>query len=142
MRRVPNWDVKATNWATAQLGKPFVWGETDCCSLLRQMWEEMYGEPLMPLLYQSLAAALVFSESVGGVRQVLHNLGCTPLDVIPRANTGDVLIAAPRDDEPFDAVMPVITDQFLFTEPTGLVQLLPLDAAPLDALPYRLAYEW
>lgn len=141
MRRVLNWDCKATTWAIEQVGKPFVWGETDCCSLLVGMWEVMYGEPVVSLPYRSLADAVLFSESVGGVRSVLRDLNCTTLDLIVYANTGDVLVDVKRaGDDPFESVLPVITDKFLFTEPGGLVRLLPLHSAPLAATPYRLPH--
>jgi hypothetical protein len=142
VRRVLNWDVNATLWAIDQVGKPFVWGETDCVSLLRRMLAVMYGEPVgPPLAYHSLNSAIDVSRELGGVRKVLTDLGAVPLDLIAYANTGDVLVDVRRaGDDPFEPVLPVITDKFLFTEPDGLVQLLPLHAAPLEAVPYRLPH--
>jgi hypothetical protein len=142
-RRIRNWDVQATLWALDQVGKPYAWGETDCGSLYLSLLSEIYGEPLLEdCRYDSIFGAMAVHERTGGALAALTALGAAPLELRAYANTGDVLIAPPREDEPFDAVMPVITDRYLFTEPDGLVQLLPLAAAPADALPYRLPYEW
>jgi hypothetical protein len=71
---------------------------------------------------------------------VLYQLGATELPSLSYATTGDVLIAPPREDEPFESVMPVITNKYLFTQPDGLVQLLPLTVAPDDAIAYRVPH--
>lgn len=143
-RRILNWDVEATHWAVAQLGQPFTWGATDCGSLTRAMLAVMYGEDLLPpgLTYTGLREAVDLDRSEGGVRGVLAALGAHALPGLLYANTGDVLIASPRDDEPFEAVMPVITDRFLLTAPDGVVLAVPLLQAPLDAVPFRVPHEW
>lgn len=142
MRRVRNWDCLAVEWAIQQVGKPFVWGETDCASLLTGMLGVMYRKlPPLPR-YASLRDAMDIWEQTGGVKPVLLEWGSQPLPTVAYANTGDVLIASPRDDEPFDAVMPVITDKYLFTEPNNTVQLIPLANVPVDAVPYRVPHVW
>jgi hypothetical protein len=142
-RRILNWDNAAVHWAIAQVGKPFAWGETDCVSLLRGMLAEIYGEPIgSNHSYADLPSALAVTKLTGGPRQVLWQLGADTLPGLPYANTGDVLIAPPREDEPFESVMPVITDKYLFTQPDSTVLLLPLQLAPDDATAYRLPFAW
>jgi hypothetical protein len=141
--RVLNWDTQTVTWAIAQLGKPFCWGETDCVSLLRGMLQIMYGEPVGPTdPYDDLRSACEVHRLTGGVWRVLKSFGSSELLGVTYASTGDVLLASPREDEPFEAVMPVINDKYLFTEPGGLVQLMPLRFAPDDTVAYRLPHVW
>lgn len=144
-RRVHNWDVLAVIWATEQIGKPFVWGETDCGSLTQAMLEVMYGEDLAPgYRYADLRGALMAVTVSGGVLAVLELLGAVPLQSILYAGTGDVLIAPPADtgneDAPFERALPVITDRILLTTPRQSVRTAPLLSAPPDAVAYRVPH--
>ena len=134
MTRVLNWDCLAVEWAIQQVGKPFVWGETDCCSLLNRMWEVMYGEPMFDLTYTSLPEALRFSAHIGGVRHALTEMGCTTLP-LSYASTGDAIVA---DDEPFPTVLSVINDQALLSDDDKPVRLVPLSSVAPTVTVYRL----
>lgn len=132
--RVLNWDVLATKWAIEQVGKPFVWGETDCVSLMRQMAEIINGEPFGTHRYTSLRGALDVQEATGGICQALRDAGAVEIRR-SYATTGDVIVA---DDEPFPAVLLVITDKALFADHDQGVRLIPLSSVSPDATVYRL----
>jgi hypothetical protein len=138
MRRVRNWDVQVTHWAIAQVGKPFVWGETDCVSLLRGLMRCLYGKTYGPALeYHTLREALNVEEQTGGARKVVLDLEPTVLP-LSYASTGDVLIDQRREGDPFEAVLCVITDKALFSEPDSVVKLIPLSTVPPGVTLYRL----
>lgn len=142
-RRILNWDVEVTGWAIRQLDRPFAWGSTDCASLARAMLEVMYRDDLLPTLpaYSDRRGAEAVWRATGGARSILALLGAVPLPALLHANTGDFLVAEPRSDEPFEALIPVITNQMLITEPDRLVRLVPLIAHPTDAVAWRLPFQ-
>lgn len=42
--KIDNYDYKLIEWVNTQLGKPYIWGETDCGSLVRKGLNIIYGK--------------------------------------------------------------------------------------------------
>jgi len=87
LTRVPNWSVKLAGFADSVLGKPFVWGETDCVSICRGALETMYGEDIIAPHFDGTystktGAARAFSKvgslsaiaEQAGAKEVRHNM--------------------------------------------------------------------
>ena len=49
MRRVDRWDTALFQWASARIGQPFKWGETDCAMLALEAHDVVTGDALAPL---------------------------------------------------------------------------------------------
>src|SRR4051812_39369367 len=93
-RRVLNWDVQLAVWASAQRGRPFIWGETDCGTLVREAHRVMYGEDLYGFLGEwtsPVAAGRILAER-GGFSGILASLDAE-LVPIGLVQSGDVLVA-------------------------------------------------
>lgn len=106
LRRVRNWDAKLVAWAERVRGEAFVWGETDCASLVREACAEMYGEELFLQApsYESKKEALRVATETGGVEEALRRLGATEVGMT-FARQGDVLVGENSDGSPGAAVV-------------------------------------
>lgn len=105
LRRGLNWSDDLVRWARDEIGKPYVWGETDCGSLLRRGLAIVYGQEIGEVpAYDSLSSAYRVSEAIGGLRAVLHRLGAEPIG-LKFATTGDVILSDdwPAEDHPLDS---------------------------------------
>lgn len=47
MLRPRNWDIALAQWARSIAGSPFVWGETDCGSLVRYSLKAVHGRDML-----------------------------------------------------------------------------------------------
>lgn len=100
MTRVPNWDIALHQWAADVVGRPYVWGETDCGSLVREAHALMYGVDLFHVKpYTTRRQALYRHNSTGGVEAVLREAGAVDVPVA-FAQQGDVLCEAEGDGLP------------------------------------------
>lgn len=104
MKRVPNWDVALHFWAAEVVGKPYVWGSTDCGSLVRSALVAMYGQDVTGIEYATKAEALRVHAETGGVEAVLRGIGATDVD-IRFAQQGDILIEPDGDGMPCASVV-------------------------------------
>ena len=93
--RVPNWSVKLAGFADSVLGKPFVWGETDCVSICRGALETMYDEDIIAPHFDAtystkIGAARVFGK-IGSMATVAEQAGAR--EVRPDMSVdGDVML--------------------------------------------------
>lgn len=100
MRRVPNWDLALHRWSNAVVGRPYVWGETDCGSLVREAHALMFGTEIFGVKpYSTRRQALYRHKATGGVQAVLEAHGATEVPMA-FAQQGDVLIEALGDGLP------------------------------------------
>jgi cell wall-associated NlpC family hydrolase len=141
MQRIHNWDVYLAMWATDLLGQPFVWGETDCASLVRAAMQVMYGEDRWPDTprYTDAAGALRVSEEHGTVKDHVLALGATK-HVITFTQAGDIVIAPKTAEEHFDATAIAIADKLLMTEEGRGVWTVPVWKAPEQGTAYRVPH--
>ena len=67
--RVENWNGKLIDWASKQIGKPFIWGETDCGTLIRQGLQVITGiDVFTPLAWwQTEQRARESWDALGGI---------------------------------------------------------------------------
>ncbi len=71
-------EVTLDEWILNHLGLPFVWGETDCFSLVIKYIREVYGETFgnkAPKLTSRRSAINEFNK-MGGLEKALEELGC------------------------------------------------------------------
>lgn len=103
MRRVRNWDVSIVQFAKEVVGKPFVWGETDCASLLYRVYEIMHGQkPDVVLRYTTAKGALSAHQRTGGTEKVVRDLGA--LDIERPAKYGDIIFYKGPEEHPWDNI--------------------------------------
>lgn len=137
MVRQQDWSSKLQAWATAQLGKSFVWGETDCCALARAALIEMFGPFIAVHLPQwnSIRGAGLILQIRGSVGAVLEELGAERTSV-PFMRAGDIVISAePREEIGSRAVMVCINgQQCLAGTREGVSMMIP----PPDSIVYSL----
>jgi hypothetical protein len=137
MLRIRNWDVELAIWAAQQIGKPFVWGETDCGALVRVAHRVMYNEDLWPQLppYRSRFGALRVLAR-GSVRERLLASGATEYR-LPFAQSGDVVIYE-GDTSATGCCLVVVADKALVTEEGAVISTVPLFGVPQPATVYRI----
>lgn len=141
-KRIHNWDVALAMWATDLLGTPFVWGTTDCASLVRAACVVIYGEELWPMTpgYASQTEALQVFSQVGSVRANLEALGATQ-HVLTFTQPGDIIIAPAEDGEIFDSVAVAVCDKILIAHEGDPLRTIPVWQAPEQASAFRLPQE-
>ena len=92
--RVPNWEIELTNFAVGEVGRPFIWGETNCVSLALRAFDSYLGTEFHKrwrhyMSTATRAAAFSRSEGLDGIVERLRSVGMQ----VVRPNferTGDV----------------------------------------------------
>lgn len=99
MIRLRDWRRRLTTWASQQVGLPFVWGETDCASLVRSALTEMYGADVFPHLpkWTTAREALAVLQAHGSVEAILLNAGAE-LVTMPFIRAGDIVVLPDQED--------------------------------------------
>lgn len=94
MSRIANWEVALANFVTAEVGKPFIWGETNCVSLAARALDIQSGENYHPCVKHFMsseirARAFVRKQGIAGIVSRLKERG---LVVVPKnfEQIGDV----------------------------------------------------
>lgn len=122
MIRVPNWDIWLLEWAESMTRRPYIWGETDCGSLVRAAMRGIYGvdafEHIRP--YRTRAQAGRRQRETGGVYGALVGAGWHEV-ATSLAQQGDVLI---HDGDGFPGAGIVVARQVLVTSAARGVQLI------------------
>lgn len=125
MRRRRDWDARLERWARKQLGRPFVWGSTDCASLVRGVIAALYegGKKKMSAQpgWTTEQGAIRALKRTGGVDAVLRRLGA---EVVPPAfaQRADVVVV---DRDPLPATGVVVAAGVLVSTPERGVFMLP-----------------
>ena len=97
--RVRDWRTRLIAWSNAQIGRPFIWGETDCAALVRASLQECFGQDVVPGVptWQSKREAIRVLKAHEPVK-ILEALGAVKTTVgfaragdIVRANETDVV---------------------------------------------------
>lgn len=140
MRRVMNWDIALFDWARSVCGEPYVWGRTDCASLVREAHRLMYGEGRFDVgEWTSKTGALRVSKRVGGVVGALEAAGAE--DVHPgKAQQGDVLVRAAEDADGHPVCGVLIARRVLSSDPERGVWWEPYRGVVADRV-LRVPYE-
>jgi len=99
VRRVRNWNVILADWAQAQIGLAFAWGETDCGTLVRNGLELVFGQPVLEGVpaYSSEAEAALAMQELGSAGAYFESLGLELVDA-PRGRSSDIVVRRGRDD--------------------------------------------
>ena len=99
LRRVRNWNVALADWAQAQIGQPFAWGETDCGTLVRKGLELVFGQPVLEGVpaYSSETEAALAMQELGSAGAYFERLGLELVDA-PRGRSSDIVVRPGRDD--------------------------------------------
>lgn len=137
--RVRNWDLAVIEWATGLRGVPFVWGRTDCGTLVREMTILIYDRDIFAGIRRWKSARGMESavEKAGGVSSIFDAVGA---EVGVRfARTGDVMVR-PRGCPltGLDSVMPVADGHVVVATPGEPLQLVPLRQLAVEVRIWRL----
>ena len=91
--KVDNYDYKLIEWVNIQLGKPYIWGETDCGSLVRKGLNIVYGKDCFGyiLAWDSEVECRKIWDDLGGVDKAFLDFGARKIKGT-FAQTGDVAI--------------------------------------------------
>lgn len=94
--RLPDWDVRLTEWAQTALGRRFCWGRLDCALLAFEAFDALTGGALADAYrdqYGTAGAARRFMRRWAiDAAQVLRASGCVAVKP-PFAQRGDILLA-------------------------------------------------
>lgn len=132
-----NWDRRLVEWAESVRGRPFVWGETDCATLVRGAVEAMYGPAFLAGIavpeYGTQVGAERAWDQTGGTAAVLVLLGAQELPDGERQR-GDVLLVAPGalEDTQFESAFVVVGREMVGVFVGEVVRTWPADAMPLE----------
>lgn len=140
MTRLRNWDVGLVVWAKQVLDLPFVWGETDCASLIRRAHRVMYGVDLFREVapWSSLLGARKAVEAYGGVEDAMRRLGAQALPMA-FARQGDVIVQAEALDDDFTgAAFLMVSGRLLSANPDTGVRLFPRSSLSPEARLLRM----
>ena len=110
--RVRNWRTRLIAWSTAQVGRPFVWGETDCAALVRAALTECFDRDVVPEVpsWHSKKEALRVLRAHDPVK-TLEALGATRT-TIGFARGGDIVSMRAEADEVGGVALGVWVDGF------------------------------
>ncbi len=134
--RVPTWDVDLEQWAAGLIGTAFVWGETDCASLVVKGQRLIYGVDVFHVdTWKTKAKALRILTERDGLPRVMR-LHCK--EVGRRfLRAGDIVLVGHGCTEfDTDGMLLVIREYALATSPELGVIAVPLDAMPTTDTTY------
>lgn len=139
MRRA-DWEYSLVAYAQAQLGRPFLWGETDCFSLAREaLGVILEDNPLADVPgYTSREEAEAVAGAVLDVADAIERLGAYSRPV-GFAQQGDV-VTIPGDDGsglPRFGFVPDGRGRLVTSDPAHGVEIVDLDTMPAGSLAWR-----
>lgn len=141
--RRPNWGVHLFRWSKSVVGEPFVWGETDCGSLVRGAVRAMYGETpdaWSKRPYTSERQALRVQVQMKGVSGALRALGATD-ETVAYAQSGDIVVRPPRQGRETLRAGVVVNGSLVVTSMQRGVCRAPLRVVDPDSTVLRLPFE-
>ena len=108
-----NADVRLLEFMHAEMGRPYLWGDTDCGSLVRRATAVVYGADLFDDVpaWTDRDGAEQAQQATGGVRALMLAMGARMLP-LAYAQTGDVVVGPTEDGFPFAGV---VIDRRVFT---------------------------
>lgn len=129
--RPPDWEFRLVEYAQAQLGRPFLWGETDCFSLARGALDVILGaDPLADVpAYATARGAHTVARARPDIGAELERRGGVRVP-IGFAQQGDVL-TLPGDDGTGLPVFGFVVDgrgRFATSSQARGVEILPIPA--------------
>ena len=134
--RLRNWDVELIAWAERMKGQSFVWGLSDCASLVRDACRLMYGYEIFDLSWWKTQDEMV--EAVReGVTEILSAVA-TPVGR-KFVQTGDI-IQVP-DGCPYtklDSLMVVVCDRLLVSVPKKKIRLVKFEGFADTSVVWRV----
>jgi hypothetical protein len=82
--RKPNWDNELSRFARRVVGEPYVWGRTDCATIVRYALRVIYGDQLelyWPEQWTGrIEAARAFHDMGGDWYKAFRRIGFSPVD--------------------------------------------------------------
>lgn len=91
--KVDNYDYKLIEWVNTQLGKPYIWGKTDCGSLVRKGLNIVFGKDKFNDIpsWDSEEICRKIWDDLGGVDNAFLSLGARKIKGT-FAQTGDIAV--------------------------------------------------
>jgi hypothetical protein len=143
--RQPHWERRLVEWMEAQVGQPYVWGETDCVSLACRAIEVMTAIPLAKPAYttalQGVGALRRAQSEHGSVGGWFVAQGLVQIDSVRLAHGGDLVVVEPLEARDLPTVAVIVATSVLLPDPVaGVVTTVPLAtlAARAGVVLYRL----
>lgn len=129
--RERNWDLALHELRLSLVGAPFVWGETDCVSVVRRSWELVFGGDLLEHLphYASGSEARAALSMTGGLGMAMLDHGALTFP-LTFAQTGDVVNGPEDPGHGFPFVGLVVGREVLTSTMEQGVIAHPLSACP------------
>lgn len=137
-KRVANWDVKLREFARANIGRTFVWGDTDCVSLVRRALIVIYDEdilgPAVPGDWSTKTGALRAYTKIDSFHASITAIGFAE---IPKSvfRDGDILVSPGERME--NMAMMMGSRIVNCNHNTGQVEIKDVDLAREDLKAYR-----
>ncbi len=133
-------NITFDEWILEHLALEFVWGETDCFTLVIKYLKDMYGEDLTdkaPKLVSRRAAIREFIKT-GGLTPTLEGFGCTHRR-ISFMEAGDIVVEpyADRFELPSYGIA-ATKSMYLTTEEYSSSRLAHVSTAKLNARAWRI----
>ncbi len=102
--RVPDWRSRLITWAENVRGMPYIWGRSDCATLVRTALAICFGRDIAPDVpfHRNERQAIAVVRQYGGAVPVLEQLGAMRT-TLPFARAGDV-IAMEEPEEPITGI--------------------------------------
>jgi Domain of unknown function (DUF6950) len=140
--RVRNWSQLLMHWANSLNGAAFAWGETDCCTLVREALMRLYGEDITPQVprWASKTEALAVGADFT-LTAVLGVLGAT-VTTLSYRDGGDVLVGPvlPETDPWPYVSLSLPTGDLLNSHPESGVRILPFREVPETTVVYQVPW--
>lgn len=136
--RPRNWDVELVRWADSRRGRPYVWGHTDCGSLVRQaMAVVLGGEPFPDLpVWEDADEAKAALRTLGGFSRAMQAVGAH--EVPPSfVQSGDLAVTPSEPLHPAHLAVAVAGKALVTTAEHG-VRVADLGALPSGTVFWRL----
>lgn len=138
MMRRRNWDIRLCTWAAAQLGRPYVWGETDCLALALGALQAQYPAlPPLPIFPTQAAALRAIAADPGVIGATLYAAGARAVAQV-FLQAGD-LVELPDPREPGLAIA-VWPGWCLLTTPATGVGRIRISELPAAAIAWRFPH--
>jgi hypothetical protein len=120
MIRVPNWNVRLVELANEVLGKPFVWGETDCASVARRAVAVMYeDDPVaqhIKVTYTTKVGAARAFKKIGSMIDILLAAGAK--EVRPDlTQDGDIMVFPKNENAGYENLATRIGSMWIVSSP-------------------------
>lgn len=138
MDRVANWSCRIVEDVGSLAGSPFVWGDTDCCTLLRKMSKSMYGRDVFagPSKYKTKTGAIRGFKRIESIDALILEAGGVEIPT-SMASDGDVAVQRDVPERGFQNVSIKVGSRWLISSEQGDIVEVMKDIPDVTMKVYR-----